>query len=75
MKNGNDADVEAGIRIAEALHADPDPVVHKPVGIYLAYAGDRLSELLTGFLDKHGRTMPRAAYRIAVRKRKPTDAE
>jgi 3-methyladenine DNA glycosylase AlkD len=75
VKYGNDTDVEAGIRIAEALHADPDPVVHKPVGIYLAHAGDRLPELLTDFLDRHGKTMPRAAHRIAVRKRSPTDVE
>jgi 3-methyladenine DNA glycosylase AlkD len=75
VKYGNDTDVEAGIGIAEALHADPNPVVHKPVGIYLAYAGDRLPELLTSFLDKHGKAMPRAAYRIAVRKRSRTDVE
>jgi 3-methyladenine DNA glycosylase AlkD len=75
VKYGDNTDVEAGIKIAEALHADPDPIVHKPVGIYLAHAGDRLPELLTDFLDKHGKTMPRAAYRIAVRKRRPTDVE
>ena len=70
VKYGDDMDVEAGIKIAELLHADPDPIVHKPVGIYLAYAGDRLPERLTEFLDQHGEAMPRAAYRIATRKRK-----
>ena len=61
------ADVEAGIAIAEALHADPDPLVHKPVGIYLAYAGDRLPERLTGFLDRTVRRCParRTASRFA----------
>lgn len=59
--------------VGEALHADPDPIVDKPVGIYLAHAGDRLPERLTAFLDEHGEAMPRAAYRIAVRKRRPTD--
>ncbi len=73
VKYGTDADVEAGITIAGVLHADPDPLVHKPVGIYLAYVGDRLPELLTAFLDEHGETMPRPAYRMAVRKRRPTD--
>ena len=72
VKYGADTDVKAGIRIAEALHADPDPLVHKPVGIYLAHTGDRLPELLTDFLDEHDRTMPRAAYRIASRKRDRT---
>jgi len=70
-KYGSDSDVEAGIVLAGLLHADPDPLVHKPVGIYLAYAGERLPERLTGFLDQHSTTMPRAAYRIAVRKQRP----
>jgi 3-methyladenine DNA glycosylase AlkD len=73
VKYGNDTDVEAGIMIAEALHADPDPLVHKPVGIYLAHAGDRLPELVTNFLEERGTMMPRAAYRIAVRKQEPRD--
>jgi 3-methyladenine DNA glycosylase AlkD len=71
VKYSDLADVEAGLAIAEALHADPDPLVHKPVGIYLAYAGERLPDRLTEFLDLHGPAMPRAAYRIAIRKRKP----
>jgi 3-methyladenine DNA glycosylase AlkD len=70
VKYSDDADVEAGLAIAEVLHSDPDPLVHKPVGIYLAYAGERLPERLTEFLDRHGEAMPRAAYRIAIRKRK-----
>jgi 3-methyladenine DNA glycosylase AlkD len=70
VRYGEDQDVEAGITIAEVLHADPDPIVHKPVGIYLAYAGDRLPERLTEFLAHHGEAMPRAAYRIATRKRR-----
>lgn len=73
VKYGDPADVEAGIAIAEVLHADPDPLVHKPVGIYLAYVGDRLPDRLTEFLEKYGEAMPRAAYRIATRKRKPAD--
>lgn len=71
VKYGSDSEVEEGISIAEALHADPDPVVHKPVGIYLAYAGERLPERLTEFLSQHGEQMPRAALRIATRKRRP----
>jgi 3-methyladenine DNA glycosylase AlkD len=69
VKYADDGDVEAGIVIAELLHADPDPLVHKPVGIYLAYAGERLPERLTEFLDVHREAMPRPAYRIATRKR------
>ena len=73
VRYGDHADVEAGIAIAEVLHADPDPLVHKPVGIYLAHAGDRLPDRLTEFLTQYGAAMPRAAYRIAIRKRKPAD--
>lgn len=72
VRHGDDTDVEAGMAIAEVLHADMDPVVHKPVGIYLAHAGERLPERLTEFLHQHGDAMPRAAYRIAVRKRRGT---
>ncbi len=71
VKHGDHADVEAGIAIAELLHADPNPVVHKPVGIYLAHAGDRLPDRLSAFLTQHGPAMPRAAYSIATRKRRP----
>jgi 3-methyladenine DNA glycosylase AlkD len=70
-KYGDAADIEAGLAIAEVLHDDLDPLVHKPVGIYLAHAGERLPDRLTEFLDQHGASMPRAAQRLAVRKRKP----
>ena len=70
VKYSDDADVEAGYEIAEVLHDDADPVVHKPVGIYLAYAGERLPDRLTGFLDRYGDAMPRAAFRLATRKRR-----
>ena len=70
VKYGDDADVEAGLLVAALLHADPDPLVHKPVAIYLAYAGDRLPGRLTEFLERHESAMPRAAHRIATRKRR-----
>ncbi|WP_460714219.1 DNA alkylation repair protein [Nocardioides dilutus] len=69
VKYADDPDVEAGYVIAELLHADPDPLVHKPVGIYLAYAGERLPDRLDAFLESYGDAMARPAYRIAVRKR------
>nr|CAA9349297.1 MAG: DNA alkylation repair enzyme [uncultured Nocardioidaceae bacterium] len=73
VKHGSDTDVEAGLAIAAILHTDADPLVHKPVGIYLAYVDDRLPDRLTEFLDRHGDSMPRAAYRLALRKRRPAD--
>ena len=50
-------------------------LVHKPVGIYLAHAGDRLPDRLIDFLHQHGEAMPRAAYRLAIRKRKSASAD
>ena len=70
VKYSGDADVEAGFTVAETLHADPDPVVHKPVGIYLAYAGERLPARFDTFMATYGDTMPRPAYRLANRKRR-----
>jgi 3-methyladenine DNA glycosylase AlkD len=75
VKYSDDTDIEAGFAIAEILHLDPDPLVHKPVGIYLAHAGDRLPDRLTDFLHQHGEAMPRAAYRLAIRKRKSASAD
>lgn len=70
VKYSDDADVEAGFAVAEVLHADPDPVVHKPVGIYLAYAGERLPERFDEFMASYGDAMPRPAHRLAMRKRR-----
>ncbi|GAB3876949.1 DNA alkylation repair protein [Terrabacter terrigena] len=61
-------DVEAGYEIAETLHADRDPLVHKPVGIFLKHAGDRDRDRLVTFLEQHAGAMPRPAVRLAVEK-------
>jgi 3-methyladenine DNA glycosylase AlkD len=67
-RHGSPDDVEAGFALAEVLHADADPLVHKPVGIYLAHAGDRDRERLLAFLDAHEAAMARPAARLARRK-------
>ena len=69
VKYSDDSDVDAGFTIAEVLHADADPLVHKPVGIYLAYAGERLPERFDRFMAEHGDAMARPAARLANRKR------
>ena len=69
VKYSGDDDVAAGYEIATLLHADPDPVVHKPVGIYLAYAGERLPGRFDEFMATYGDAMPRPARTIAMRKR------
>lgn len=68
VQAGSDADVAGGYTIAELLVADPDPVVHKPVGIFLKYAGERDAASLHRFLESYAATMPRAALRLAIEK-------
>ena len=68
VKHGGDADLEAGFALAERLHADPEPVVHRAVGIWLAHAGDRLPDRLRRFLREHEPAMARPAARLARRK-------
>jgi 3-methyladenine DNA glycosylase AlkD len=70
VKYSDDSDVDAGFTIAEVLHADADPLVNKPVGIYLAYAGERLPDRFDRFMAEHGDAMARPAYRLANRKRR-----
>lgn len=68
VRHGTDADVLAGFELAATLHADADPLVHKPVGIFLAHAGERMRPRLLAFLAEHESHMPRPAARLARRK-------
>lgn len=70
VRRGTDADRAEGFAIAARLAADPEPVVTNAVGIYLAHAGDRDPAALDTFLATHEPSMPRRAYRLAVRKRR-----
>lgn len=70
VKYSGDEDVEAGFEVAEILYADSDVLVHKPVGIYLAYAGERLPARFDEFMAAYGDAMPRAGRTIAMRKRR-----
>jgi len=54
--------------VAAALAGDPDPTVHKPVGIALEHAGARDPDAVVAFLDDHAPFMARAAVRYAVAK-------
>lgn len=59
--------------IAARLAADPDPVVHNAVGIFLKHAGERDREALHSFLEERAASMPRAALRLATEKLSPAD--
>ncbi|WP_433162249.1 DNA alkylation repair protein [Kribbella sp. CA-247076] len=57
--------------LAELLVDDTDPVVSKPVGIALKYAGTADEPALRAFLDRYADRMPRPALRYAVEKLDP----
>jgi 3-methyladenine DNA glycosylase AlkD len=65
---GTDDDVAESYAIAAGLAADPEPVVHNAVGIFLKHAGPRDQQALVDFLDEHAGSMSRAAVRLAAEK-------
>jgi 3-methyladenine DNA glycosylase AlkD len=73
VRHGTAQDVEAAFPLAAALAADPDPVVHKAVGILLKHAGARDAAAVVAFLDEHAARLPRVALRSAVDKLAPAD--
>ncbi len=64
-------DLAVGFAVAATLATDPDPIVHKPVGIFLKHACARDEASVLAFLDEHASAMPRAALRLAVEKLAP----
>jgi 3-methyladenine DNA glycosylase AlkD len=66
--HGSDADLAGAFAIAARLAEDPDPTVHKPVGIFLKHASTRDASRVQRFLDDHATTMPRPAVRLAIEK-------
>jgi 3-methyladenine DNA glycosylase AlkD len=68
---GSDDDVDAGYGVAAVLAADPEPVVHNAVGIFLKHASTREPGAVQHFLDDHAPSMARPAVRLAVEKLAP----
>lgn len=73
VKNGTDDELADGFTLAARLAVDPDPIVHKAVGIFLKHAGTRDENQLVEFLNEHASHMPRPALRLAVEKLSPDD--
>lgn len=71
VHHGSEDDLASAFVVAAHLADDPDPTVHKPVGIFLKYAGTRDAPGVQRFLDAHVATMPRSAVRLAVEKLNP----
>lgn len=65
---GTDHDLATGFAIAGQLAADPEPVVHNAVGIFLKHAGTRAPDTLHRFLAAYAASMPRRALRLAIDK-------
>jgi 3-methyladenine DNA glycosylase AlkD len=68
---GDAADLRGLFEVAALLAADPDPVVHKAVGIALKHAGGRDAPAVERFLDTHADRMARVAVRSAADKLPP----
>ena len=71
VRAGTDEDIADSYPIAGELAADPEPVVHNAVGIFLKHAGSRDQQTLVDFLDEHAESMSRAAVRLAAEKLPP----
>jgi 3-methyladenine DNA glycosylase AlkD len=71
VRYGGDADLQALFEVAALLARDPDPVVHKAVGIALKHAGGRDAAAVERFLDAHAGRMARVAVRSAADKLAP----
>jgi 3-methyladenine DNA glycosylase AlkD len=71
VRAGNATDLAECFAIAGRLAEDPEPTVHKAVGILLKHAGTRDRDALLRFLGDHAASMPRAALRLATEKLEP----
>ena len=68
---GPDEDCAQSFAIAARLAADPEPVVHNAVGIFLKHAGTRDPAALRRFLDQHATSLHPRALRLAIAKLSP----
>jgi 3-methyladenine DNA glycosylase AlkD len=71
VRHGGDDALAPVLDLAALLADDPDPVVHKAVGIALKHLGGRDPAAVARFLDAHAAGMARAAVRLAADKLDP----
>lgn len=70
-----DDDLKVGFELAERLLSDPEPVVHKAVGIFLKHAGGRDPDRFHTLLSARAPDMPRAGLRLAIEKLEPLERD
>ena len=68
VRYGDPGDLGPLFTVAALLAGDPDPVVHRAVGIALKHAGGRDPHTVRAFLDDHGPRLPRPVARDAAAK-------
>lgn len=68
VRSGSAVDLTAGFDIAQRLMADPEPVVHNAVGIFLKHAGPRDPNRFREILETGAPRMARSALRLAIAK-------
>ncbi|RJQ21017.1 DNA alkylation repair protein [Candidatus Woesearchaeota archaeon] len=68
IRNNDFADT---LRLCERLMGDPHDLMHKACGWMLREVGKRDENALTGFLEKHAKTMPRTMLRYAIERLSP----
>lgn len=75
IRHGSDDDLAEGFSVAARLAADPDPTVHKPVGIFLKHASTRDPGAVQAYLADHAERLARPAVRLAVDKLDPKERD
>lgn len=68
VRGGTQEDLAVGFDLAERLLADPEPVVHNAVGIFLKHAGQHDPQRFRAILETGASRMARPALRLAIEK-------
>ncbi|WP_205471136.1 DNA alkylation repair protein [Nocardioides sp. SYSU D00038] len=65
VSEGSNVDLVAAYDVAATLAGDQDPLVSRPVAVFLRHASTRDPDGVRTFLDRHGARMPEPTRRLA----------